>query len=100
MAMVLTDQKPIQKNRVGEVLEDLPGSTKSVACVERNVRNLGDPDGSCRGRCMGLVHHRQMQVGGTETTSRKAEDHAGVGPAHSTRRRSGRSHGEGAGRNT
>ena len=47
MAMVLTDQKPTQRHRIGEAPEGLPGSTKSVACVERNVRNLGDPDGSC-----------------------------------------------------
>jgi hypothetical protein len=46
MAMVLTVQKPTQRNRVGEVPEGLPGSTKSVACVERNDRNLGDPIGS------------------------------------------------------
>ncbi len=48
MAMVLTDQKPTQRNRVGEVPEGLPGSTKSVACVERNVENLGDPGSSWR----------------------------------------------------
>ena len=75
MAMVLTDQKPTQRHRIGEAPEGLPGSTKSVACVERNVRNLGAPNGSCRSRCIGLVHHGQMQVGGTETTSRKADDH-------------------------
>ena len=27
-------------------MEGLPGSTKSVACVKRNVENLGDPMGS------------------------------------------------------
>ena len=48
MAMVLTDQKPTQRNHIGEVPEGLPGSTKSVACVERNVENLGDPDSSWR----------------------------------------------------
>ena len=48
MAIVLTDQKPTQRNRIGEVPEGLPGSTKSVACVERNVENLGDPDSSWR----------------------------------------------------
>ena len=48
MAIVLTDQKPTQRNRIGEVPEGLPGSTKSVACVERNVENLGDPDSSER----------------------------------------------------
>lgn len=72
--MVLTDQKPTQKNRVGEVLEGLPGSTKSVACVERNVRNLGGPMGSCP-----LVHWvssttEGKQVGQPETTSREAND--------------------------
>jgi hypothetical protein len=45
--MVLTDQKPTQRDRfLGEVLEGLPGSTKGVGCVERNVRNLGGPGSS------------------------------------------------------
>jgi len=43
MAMVLTDQKPTQRARIGERSEGLPGSTKSVGSVERSVRNLGDP---------------------------------------------------------
>jgi|SaaInl7_150m_RNA_FD_contig_41_1688384_length_479_multi_5_in_0_out_0_1 hypothetical protein len=43
MAMVSTNQKPKQRNRNGKVLEGLPGSTKSVACMERNVENLGGP---------------------------------------------------------
>jgi hypothetical protein len=47
MAMTSTVQKPIQRERFGELLEGLPGSIKSVACVERNVKNLGDPNGSC-----------------------------------------------------
>jgi hypothetical protein len=46
MAMVLTRQKPIQRKRFGELSEGLPGSTKSVGCVERSVRNLGGPSGS------------------------------------------------------
>jgi hypothetical protein len=48
MAMVLTRQKPIQRDRLffGEISEGLPGSTKSVGCGERSVRNLGDPSGS------------------------------------------------------
>ena len=31
---------------MGECSEGLPGSKKSVGCVERNDRNLGDPGGS------------------------------------------------------
>ena len=50
MAMVLTRQKPTQRKRFGELSEDLPGSTKSVGCVERRVRNLGDPSGSDGGK--------------------------------------------------
>jgi hypothetical protein len=46
MAMVLTGQKPTQRAHYGECSEGLPGSTKSVGCVERNARNLGDPSGS------------------------------------------------------
>jgi hypothetical protein len=37
-------QKPIQSNRKGEVAEGLPGSLKSVACVKRNIRELGRPN--------------------------------------------------------
>jgi hypothetical protein len=44
--MVLTGQKPTQRARYGERSEGLPGSTKSVGCVERNARNLGGPGGS------------------------------------------------------
>jgi hypothetical protein len=46
MAMVLTGQKPTQSARIGERSEGLPGSTKSVGCVERSVENLRDPEGS------------------------------------------------------
>ena len=38
------NQKPIQSNRKGEVAEGLPGSPKSVACVKRNIRELGRPN--------------------------------------------------------
>ena len=52
MAMVLTAQKPILRERFGELSEGLPGSAKSVACVERNAQEpfdklrtgLGDPN--------------------------------------------------------
>jgi len=43
MAMVLTVQKPTQRVRFGECSEGLPGSTKSVASMERNAKNLGGP---------------------------------------------------------
>jgi hypothetical protein len=46
--MVLTCQKPTQRDRNGEVLEGLSGSTKSVVCVERSVKNLGGPGSSWR----------------------------------------------------
>ena len=53
LATVLTNRKPVQRNRRlfaglalalsgGEIPEGLPGS-ESVACSERGVRNLGDP---------------------------------------------------------
>jgi hypothetical protein len=61
MAMVLTAQKPTQRERIGELSEGLPGSTKSVACDERNAQELGRPESPCRGA------GRQ-----TETTSREA----------------------------
>ena len=46
--MGLTPQKPTQRDRFGEIPEGPPGSTKSVVCVERSVRNLGGPPGSGR----------------------------------------------------
>ena len=47
--MVLVFQKPKQSNRQGEVVEGLPGSGKSVACVKRNTRELGRPSWFLRG---------------------------------------------------
>ena len=41
-------QKSKQRKRIGELSEGLPGSTKSVACVERNAQELGRPESSCR----------------------------------------------------
>ena len=48
--MVWAFQKPKQSNRQGEVAEGLPGSEKSVACVKRNTRELGRPNGFLRGQ--------------------------------------------------
>jgi len=42
LATVLTCRKPERRNRYGEIPEGLSGS-KSVACSERSIRNLGDP---------------------------------------------------------
>ena len=44
MAMVLEFQKPKQNDRNGEVVEGLPGSNKSVACVKRDIGELGRPN--------------------------------------------------------
>jgi hypothetical protein len=46
MAMVFTPQKPTQRDRLGEIPEGLPGSTKSGVGVERSVKNLGGLRGS------------------------------------------------------
>ena len=43
----LTLRKSIQRNRIGEILEGLSGS-ENMACMERSIRNLGDPDSSDR----------------------------------------------------
>ena len=53
MAMVLTPQKPTQRDRVGEIPEGLPGSTKRVVGVERSVENVGGPRGSWFGVRLG-----------------------------------------------
>src|SRR5882724_8155384 len=50
MAMVLTPQKPTQRDRFVEIPVGPPGSTKSVVCVERRIRNLGGTPGSCNER--------------------------------------------------
>jgi hypothetical protein len=44
MAMGLECQKPKQNDRNGEVVEGLPGSLKSVACVKRDIGELGRPN--------------------------------------------------------
>jgi hypothetical protein len=44
MAMELEFQKPKQNDRKGEVVEGLPGSIKSVACVKRDLGELGRPN--------------------------------------------------------
>jgi hypothetical protein len=41
--MVWVTQKPTQNNRNGEVVEELPGSEKSAACLKRDIRELGRP---------------------------------------------------------
>jgi hypothetical protein len=43
LAMVWVTQKPTQNNRIGEVVEELPGSEKSMACVKRDTTELGRP---------------------------------------------------------
>ena len=48
--MVLVFQKPKQSNRQGEVVEGLPGSGKSGACVKRNIKELGRPRWFLRGQ--------------------------------------------------
>ncbi len=70
-ATVLTDGKPKQSARFGECAEGLPGSTKSVGCVERSIRDLGGPGCSWAGEWGG-----PPPVTGrpTESESRGAED--------------------------
>ena len=66
----------------GKVLEGLSGS-KSVACVERNVGNLGGLKGSCANRK-------------EKPTQRRFSGYSwGVRSFHSTLRRESRSHGVG-----
>ncbi len=48
--MVWVAQKPIQNNRIGEVVEEPPGSEKSVACVKRDITELGRPNRFLRGQ--------------------------------------------------
>ena len=68
MAMVLTAQKPIQRKRFGELSEGLPGSAKSVACVERNAQELGRPERSCR------KAGRQTEMSSREATHNRGSD--------------------------
>jgi hypothetical protein len=41
--MFWVTQKPTQNNRKGEIVEELPGLDKSVACVKRDITELGRP---------------------------------------------------------
>ena len=105
---MLTRQKPTQRKRFGELPEGLPGSTKSVGCVERSVRNLGGPLGSGGGKAVAqgiriLSHARgnpDTEVGRSlpdpespsagkprRAETRCAEDPTGVRSAYSTQRR-------------
>jgi len=52
MAMVVTPQKPPQRERFGELPEDLSGSTKSVVGVERSGENVGGPASCTRPQTM------------------------------------------------
>jgi hypothetical protein len=58
-AMVWAFQKPKQSNRKGEVVEGLPGSEKSVACVKRNTKELGGPGWFLRGQ-VGEADQKQV----------------------------------------
>jgi len=58
-AMVWAFQKPKQSNREGEVVEGLPGSDKSVACVKRNIRELGRPSWFQRGQ-VGIADQKKV----------------------------------------
>jgi hypothetical protein len=60
--MVLVFQKPKQSNRKGEVVEGLPGSGKSVACVKRNTRELGRPSWFLRGQ-VGKADQKKVSRG-------------------------------------
>ena len=57
MAMTLTHQKPIQRKRVGELPEGLPGST-----LERGMRGEKRQE-------LGRPHGFLVQVGRTERTA-------------------------------
>jgi len=69
MATVLTVWKPTRRERFGEFSEGLPGFTKSVACVERNAQ---EPFGFAQGRLGRPEWFLHVEVGISETTSRKA----------------------------
>ena len=75
MATCLTSWKPTQRNRQGEISEGLSGS-EDMACMEKSVRNLGEPAVSC------------TKVTGKPTQSKKrmAKGWQEVGLTHSTPR--------------
>lgn len=73
MAMVLTAQKPTQRERFGEFSEGLPGSTLERGMCREKRQELGRPE-RFLGRLLARVVYPQWseQVGRTETTSRRA----------------------------
>ena len=72
MATVLTDGKPTQRDRKGEVSEGLPGSTLERGMREEKHQELGRPCSFLR-RYMGTVPYRTTGRL-TERPSRKAHD--------------------------
>ena len=57
----LTSRKSTQRNRIGEVSEGLSGS-ETVACIERSIRNLGDPDSSDTKVSVGLTNRKRGKL--------------------------------------
>jgi len=54
MAMVLTVQKPKQRDRDGEVSEGLPGSTLERGTCREKRRELGRPEEFLLYQCIGI----------------------------------------------
>jgi len=75
MAMVLTAQKPTQRERNGKFSEGLPGSVLKRGMCREKRQELGRPERFLLRLLARVVHPLQRQVGRTETSSRKAEDH-------------------------
>src|SRR4030095_15711099 len=92
---VLCAEPKTEVTVTGEVAEGLPGS-KSVARVEGNTSNEGDPEGSCR-------TNYEDQAGKEAQRKEASSDLSGVGLAHSIQgqpRPVGADSGEGANRAT
>ena len=88
MAMVLTRQKPTQRNRLGEVPEGLPGSTLERGMREKKRQELERSSSLLKG---GRASQRNE---GGPTAGRKSD------PLRVLRGRESRLQGEGADRNT
>lgn len=65
MAMALTDQKPKQRDRNGEVSEGLPGSNLERGTCGEKCQELGRPEG--------FLLYQRVGIPATERTGRQTE---------------------------
>ena len=101
MAMVLTAQKPTQRERIGEFSEGLPGSALERGMCREKRRELGRPAWFLKSLLARDVNSQWTeQVSQNRNISREAEGQRESDQLIVLRGRESRLHGEGADRST